>query len=387
MKTFLPLPLIVTLLLSSRLLGVSFPAYDGAVSDGANILPYEVKAHIARQVDLINGGNTAKVAVVTVPTLQGISVEAYANSLFNTWGIGDAGYNNGVLVLVSPSDRRCRIEVGDGLNHILPDYAAQEIIQRAMIPHFRNNDYPGGLRAGVDELVMRLGTTVAYPQPPPPRVHQPLEAVGPVYGTGPTTPADGLIVLIVLGGIVVVGAVTGLVIWLIKRETPEQAAERRQREAAAEAARLERMRQAEAERVEQARQALPLLVANIPGYLTSAEGAIVDTNEADRLRVIRLRYDEAKASYEQDSLAAHGHMTDAIVLNHFAVFSRLRSGLVTGTSWRTPPPAPPVQPRRPSPPPPAPRYSSRPTYSQPRPRPRSNRGGGSSSGGGASGSW
>ena len=78
-----------------------------------------------------------------------MSVEEYANRLFKEWGVGQAKQDNGVLVLVAPNEREMRIEVGYGLEGVLPDGLAGQIIRDDFTPRFRDNDYSGGIRDGV----------------------------------------------------------------------------------------------------------------------------------------------------------------------------------------------------------------------------------------------
>ena len=90
---------------------------------------------------------------MTVPSLEGVPVDDYAVRLFKEWGIGQAKQDNGVLVLVAPNEREMRIEVGYGLEGILPDGLAGQIIREQFIPRFRDNDYNGGIRDGVARVV------------------------------------------------------------------------------------------------------------------------------------------------------------------------------------------------------------------------------------------
>ena len=81
-----------------------------------------------------------------------MSVEEYANRLFKEWGVGQAKEDNGVLVLVAPNDREMRIEVGYGLEGVLPDGLAGQVIRDDFTPRFREGDYSGGIRNGVLRL-------------------------------------------------------------------------------------------------------------------------------------------------------------------------------------------------------------------------------------------
>src|SRR5262245_60846113 len=82
-----------------------------------------------------------------------MSVEEFANRLFKEWGVGQAKQDNGVLVLVAPNEREMRIEVGYGLEGVLPDGLAGQVIRDDFTPRFKEGDYSGGIRNGVSRLV------------------------------------------------------------------------------------------------------------------------------------------------------------------------------------------------------------------------------------------
>ena len=85
-------------------------------------------------------------------SLEGMTVEEYANRLFAEWGIGQAADDNGVLLLVAPGDRAVRIEVGYGLEPILPDGLAGEIIRTEILPEFRAGNVPRGIGRGLNRI-------------------------------------------------------------------------------------------------------------------------------------------------------------------------------------------------------------------------------------------
>lgn len=126
-----------------------FPKPAGRVNDFAGILNASTKGELDGLLDDLERKTSAEVAVAVVPSLGGMPVEEYANRLFKEWGIGQAKQDNGVLVLVAPNEREMRIEVGYGLEGVLPDGLAGEIIRDQFLPRFRDNDYPGGIRDGV----------------------------------------------------------------------------------------------------------------------------------------------------------------------------------------------------------------------------------------------
>lgn len=88
-----------------------------------------------------------------MPSLEGETIEAFANRTFNDWGIGDAKTNRGLLILVARDDRQVRIEVGRGLNCIITGPVAGRIIQNEMIPLFKAGDMAGATEAGVNGLI------------------------------------------------------------------------------------------------------------------------------------------------------------------------------------------------------------------------------------------
>lgn len=140
------------------LVTAALPPHDPQrrVHDVAELLTAEVKSELETLCQEVERETTAQVAVVTVPSLEGQSVEAYANTLFNTWGIGQRDTNNGVLLLVAPNERELRIEVGRGLEGLLTDALCGEIRDQWLLPAFRQGNYPGGIRDGTAEIVRVL---------------------------------------------------------------------------------------------------------------------------------------------------------------------------------------------------------------------------------------
>jgi uncharacterized protein len=107
----------------------AFPVPQKYVSDNAEVISAPVRQAINGTLRSLETDTTVEVAVVTVQSLDGMTVEDYANRLFKEWGIGKKGADNGVLVLVAPSERTMRVEVGYGLEPILPDGLAGEVIR------------------------------------------------------------------------------------------------------------------------------------------------------------------------------------------------------------------------------------------------------------------
>jgi uncharacterized protein len=143
--------------------GPNFPEYQGFVNDYAGLLSPAVKTQLDAKLSQLEIDTTAEVAVVTVKSLEGDSVDDYAVRLFEKWKIGKKDKDNGVLFLVALDDRKMRIEVGYGLEPLITDGRAGRIRDNDVIPRFKDNDYEGGIMAGVAsiEKYIRDGTPPA----------------------------------------------------------------------------------------------------------------------------------------------------------------------------------------------------------------------------------
>ena len=119
-----------------------------------------------------------QIAFLLVPTTQPEDIGSYANRVANDWKIGRKGVGDGVLLVVAKSDRKVRIEVAKTLEGAVPDLAARQIIDSAITPNFRKDDYAGGLHAAADQLIARIKGE-ALPAPPAARSQQ-----GSVGGSG-----------------------------------------------------------------------------------------------------------------------------------------------------------------------------------------------------------
>ncbi len=132
------------------------PALTGRVVDQADLLPPDVEAAITAKLETLERDTTRQLVVVTVPSLQDYSIEDFGFALGGAWKIGNAEADNGVIFLIAPNERRVRIEVGDGVEAILPDAMAWIIIRDRVTPRFRDGDIPGGIVAGVDGIIEQL---------------------------------------------------------------------------------------------------------------------------------------------------------------------------------------------------------------------------------------
>ena len=135
----------------------------GRVSDFAGVLDAATVQQLDSILAELEQKTTAEVAVVIVPTVPDRDIEKAAVDLFQQWGIGKKGKDNGVLILCAVQDRRVRIEVGYGLEPILPDAKAGRIIDEQMLPSFKNGDLPKGLLNGTVAVVNVIAQHAGLP--------------------------------------------------------------------------------------------------------------------------------------------------------------------------------------------------------------------------------
>jgi len=129
----------------------------GNVNDYAGILtPAERESLEGRSVAL-RQKTGAQLAVVILPSLEGGQIDDFTNKLFAKWGVGQKGKNNGVMLLVAIGDRKARIEVGYGLEPILPDALAGRVLREELFPAFKQQRYAQGLTQAVSRIVGIVG--------------------------------------------------------------------------------------------------------------------------------------------------------------------------------------------------------------------------------------
>ena len=140
-------------------------ALTGRVVDRADLLTREEEAQIGRISEALERRTTDQLVVVTVPSLEGRTIEQLGLELGNGWGIGQADKDNGVLIVVAPNERKARIEVGYGLtNRILPDERAHEIMQQDLLPYFREGRFAEGISQGAGAIARTLVARADQPR-------------------------------------------------------------------------------------------------------------------------------------------------------------------------------------------------------------------------------
>jgi uncharacterized protein len=132
------------------------PRLTGRVVDTADLLTPAQEAGLAAQLAALEGRTSDQLVVVTTPSLGGRTIAQYGLALGNGWHIGQSGEDNGVLLIVAPTERQVRIEVGYGLEAILTNDRAEQIIHDAILPHFRGSHWRDGIEAGSQAIVATL---------------------------------------------------------------------------------------------------------------------------------------------------------------------------------------------------------------------------------------
>ncbi|GBC93778.1 hypothetical protein HRbin15_02280 [bacterium HR15] len=143
----------------------------GWVVDMADILTTAQKQQLNAMLSALERDTGAEMAVVIVQRTLDAEPKEFATELFNRWGVGKKGEDNGVLVLVALQQRRIEVETGYSIEGILPDSEVGTLLQDVVVPAFRRGDYAGGLIALVNELIQRIRdrSPGAYTPPETPR--------------------------------------------------------------------------------------------------------------------------------------------------------------------------------------------------------------------------
>jgi uncharacterized protein len=126
------------------------------VVDAANVIDPATEAQLTAKLDAFEEANQRQFVVATVPSLQGDEISDYGYQLGRHWGLGDTENDDGIILLVAPNERKVRIEVGYGLEAIMPDGLAYDVIEQDILPRFREGDMTGGIVAGTNRIIQHL---------------------------------------------------------------------------------------------------------------------------------------------------------------------------------------------------------------------------------------
>jgi uncharacterized protein len=132
------------------------PALTGRVVDGAGMLTPQQAQSLNAMSQQLEARTTDQLVVVTAASLGGHEIDAFGVALGRHWRVGQRDKNNGVLLIVASNERRVRIEVGYGLERILTNERAAEIIRSEILPHFRTGAFAAGISAGSRAIVETL---------------------------------------------------------------------------------------------------------------------------------------------------------------------------------------------------------------------------------------
>ncbi len=132
------------------------PALSARVIDQTATLDAAQRAALDGKLAAFEAQAGPQIVLLMVPTTAPEDIAAYAQRVADNWKIGRREVGDGLLVVVAKNDRQIRIEVAKALEGAVPDLAARQVIDRAMVPAFRAGDYAGGLNAGVDQLIARI---------------------------------------------------------------------------------------------------------------------------------------------------------------------------------------------------------------------------------------
>lgn len=183
----------------------------GYVNDFAHVLQQSTVAQIEGICLQVDQKAHAQIAVVTINSLDGADSESYAVDLFKSWGIGNKSTNRGVLILYAIRDHRARIEVGYGLEPILPDGRVGSF-QREAIPLMRSGDTSAALLLVTNRVagVIAKDAGIQIPNVPPPAAFRPSEK-----GDRPQISLGAIIAFGVILLIIMVSPLRGVLFWLL----------------------------------------------------------------------------------------------------------------------------------------------------------------------------
>ncbi len=210
--------LLVLLALPSLAAQVPVPPLTGRVIDLTGTLTAEQQQHLETEIAALEARKGSQVAVLLVSTTGEDSIEQFGIRVVDAWKLGRKGVDDGVLVLVAKKDRALRIEVGYGLEGVIPDAVANRIVEEVMVPLLRQGDYYAALQAGVDRIA-RLIQGEPLPEPAPGPATRGWSRIGQAL---PTL----LFAVLILGGVLraifgtlpaasITGGVMGLALWLL----------------------------------------------------------------------------------------------------------------------------------------------------------------------------
>ena len=132
---------------------VQVPPLQGRITDLTHTLSAEQAATLEQKLQAFEAKKGSQIAVLIVPTTEPEDIAAFGIRVAEAWKLGRKGVDDGAILIVAKDDHRMRIEVGYGLEGVMPDAIARRIVANTMAPHFKQGDYYGGIDAGVDQMI------------------------------------------------------------------------------------------------------------------------------------------------------------------------------------------------------------------------------------------
>ena len=145
---------------------VPVPPLKTRVTDLTGTLSDAQRGELESRIAPFEAKRGSQIAVLMVPSTKPEEIEQYSIRVAEAWKIGRKKVDDGLILVVAKADRTLRIEVGYGLEGAIPDSAAKRVIEELIVPRFRNGDYYGGIRDGVDQLI-RMAEGEKLPPPAP----------------------------------------------------------------------------------------------------------------------------------------------------------------------------------------------------------------------------
>jgi uncharacterized protein len=201
---------------------VPVPKLSARVTDLTGTLTQQQRVSLEERLAAFEARKGSQIAVLIVPTTQPEAIEQFSIRVAEQWKIGRKGVDDGAILVVAMKDRAVRIEVGYGLEGVMPDVVAKRIVEDYIVPRFKSGDYFGGIDAGVSKMI-----SVVDGEPlPPPRA---APGAGRSAGDSPGLPEVlfiGFMLVFVVGGVVrsifgrffgssLIGGIAGVAGWMM----------------------------------------------------------------------------------------------------------------------------------------------------------------------------
>ena len=198
---------------------VAVPPLSARVTDLTSTLDAAQKQQLETRLAQFEAKKGAQIAVLLVQTTQPETIEQYGIRVVEAWKLGRKGVDDGVLLLIAKDDRTLRIEVGYGLEGVLPDAVAKRIIAETITPHFKRGNYYAGIASGVEQLL----AVIEGESLPPPRERS---AITGSFKNFESLLFIGFMLAIVVGGVlrkflgrlpaaIIIGFATAMLAWFI----------------------------------------------------------------------------------------------------------------------------------------------------------------------------